>query len=70
MSKTYTLKDIFSEEQLVQIKKTATTVNSTETLVKELSDYFSSLNVQERGFDTEQLANVIAQKFNALYETA
>lgn len=70
MSKTYTLKDIFSEEQLVQIKKTATTVNSTETLIKELSDYFSSLNVQERGFDTEQLANVIAQKFNALYETA
>lgn len=70
MSKSYSLRNIFSEEELTHVMKIADSASSLKQARVGFADYFKTIEtIEERGFEPENLAFQIGEMVKSLYES-
>ena len=70
MSKSYSLKTIFSEEELTHVMKIADDASSLKQARNNFETYLNTIEtIEERGFETEHLAFQIGEMVKSLYES-
>jgi len=70
MSKSYSLKTIFSEDELTHVMKIADASSSLKEARVSFEDYFKTIEtVEGRGFEPEHLAFQVGEMVKSLYES-